>query len=248
MDVITHRTKLPTQSRIMNVFIFILTLIPLITFGQKVERTSVDSFSYSDGSFYYRLDLFDDSTFTYKHSFKLGSTTSNGKWRFNNDTLVLSNYEKPWTISSVEEKFIDTLKNTSMIDIKVNETSTLTLRRDSVNFYIDGELTIEKYYFSNAEYMVNNFDVWINGDCQNKRRSNEKGMITFEKDSISQISIDYHDYQVQGIGSNYFVVTLDQFPILLSPPTLKWTKWKINNNELIPMECGQLLEYIKLKK
>lgn len=232
----------------MKAFIFIVILIPLLTFGQKDETKGVESFSYSDGWFYYRLDLFVDSTFTYEHSFKLGSTSSKGKWRINNDTLILSNDEKPWTISSVEEKYIDTLKNTSLIELKVNDTSTVNPRRDSVYFYIDGELTSGKYYFSNAEYMVYNFDVWINGECQNKRRSNEKGMVLFEKDSISQISIDYHYYHVQSLGSNYFVLTLNQLPILLSPPTLKWTKWKMNTNELIPIECGQLLDYIKLKK
>lgn len=232
----------------MKAFIFIVTLIPLLTFGQSEETKGVESFSYSDGWFYYRLDLSDDSTFTYEHSFKLGSTSSKGKWQINNDTLILSNDEKPWTISSVEEKYIDTLKNTSLIELKVNDTSTVNTRRDRVNFYIDGELTSGKYYFSTAEYMVNNFDVWINGDCQNKRRSNEKGMVLFEKDSISQISIDFHDYHVQNLGSNYFVLTLNQLPILLSPPTLKWTKWKMNTNELIPIECGQLLDYIKLKK
>lgn len=79
----------------MKILVYILTLIPLLTFGQKDKTKLFESYSYSDGRFYYRLDLYKDSTFVYEHSFKLGSTKSEGNWLINNDILVLSNYETP---------------------------------------------------------------------------------------------------------------------------------------------------------
>jgi hypothetical protein len=232
---------------IMKILVYVLTFIPLLTFGQKDKTKLFESYSYSDGRFYYRLDLYKDSTFVYEHSFKFGSTMSNGNWLINNDTLVLSNYESPWTISNVEEKFIDSLNNTTVIEIKVNDTSSEKIRGDHI-LYIDGNPTSVKYDYSKSEYMVKDFDVWVNGDCQDVRKTSEKGIIQFEKDSILEISINYNEYQVQSIGNNYFVLTLSYFPILVSPPTLKWTKWKIQNNEIIPFECGQLMDYVKLKK
>jgi len=172
---------------------------------------------------------------------------SKGNWQINNDTLVLSNYETPWTISNVEEKFIDSLNSKTVIKIKVNDTSSVKFRGDYI-LYIDGNPTSVKYDYSKAEYTVKDFDVWINGNCQDIRKTNDTGIVKFDTDSVSKISIDYNEYHAQIEGSNYFVLTLANFPILVSPPTLKWTKWIINNNELIPLECGELLEYIKLEK
>ena len=232
---------------IMRILVYILIIIPILTFGQKNKSKLFESYSYSDGRFYYRLDLNNDSTFTYEFSFKLGSTMSKGNWGIINDTLVLSKYETPWTISNVDEKFIDTLENKTLIEIKVDDTSSVKIRGDHA-LYIDGNPTSVKYNYSKGEYMVKDFDVWINGNCKDIRKTNEIGIVQFDTESVSKISIDYNDYYIQSDGNNYFVLTIPNFPILVSPPTLKWTKWIIKNNELIPLECDELLDFIKLKK
>ncbi len=218
-----------------------------MTFGQNNQESFIGTYSFSESGVYYKLELNNDSTFEYEHSFKLDSTISNGTWKRNNDTLILSDYEIPWTISYVEEKTIDSLKNKVLIEIKVNNTNSIKVRGDHV-VYIDGNPTSVKYDYSKGIYKVVEFDVWINDNCQSKRETNKKGFVEFIVDSIHKISIDYNEYAIRNKECNYFLVTLANTPIIFSPPRLKWTKWKIKKRTLIPLECNELLEYVELKK
>lgn len=235
-----------TRETLRN-FIIILTFLPLLTFGQKEKRKPIETYVESDGNFYYRLDLFSDSTFKYEHSFELGSTMSNGRWTKKNDTLTLYDYEVPWKVENIEEKHIDTLKNMTLVKVIMNDTIFKNLR-GNYDIYIDGHPTNVKHNHSNQSFDFYDFEVWINDDCKTKIKTNEQGVAEFKTENVTQLQIAYNDYIVKYSKSNYFILTLSNFPILASPPTLSWKSWKIQGNEIRPIECGQTLEYITLTK
>lgn len=231
----------------MRKIIYILLLTPFLTFGQNNQKNINGTYSFSESGFYYKLDLNNDSTFKYEQSFNLGSTSSKGNWERSNDTLILSDYEIPWTISHVEEKTIDSLKNRVLIEIKVNDTNSIKIRGDHV-VYIDGNPTSVIYDYLKEIYKVRDFDVWINDNCRMKRQTNNKGFVEFTVDSIGKISINYNEYLIRNKECNYFLVSLANTPIIFSPPILKWTRWKIKKQILIPLECNELLDNIELKR
>ncbi len=235
-----------TRETLRNLII-ILTILPLLTFGQKEKRKSVETYVKSDGNFYYRLDLFSDSTFKYEHSFELGSTMSQGRWKQKNDTLTLYDYEVPWKVEKIEEKYIDTLTNKTIVKVIMNDTNAIHIRGNH-EIYIDGQPSNVRYDHSTKTHNVFDFEVWINSDCKTKIKTNELGVAEFKTKDISEIYIAYNRYSVINPRSNYFTLTISNYPILTSPPTLKWTIWTIQGQEIKPVECGRTLKHLTLTK
>jgi hypothetical protein len=226
-----------TRETLRNLII-ILTILPLLTFGQKEKRKSVETYMKSDRNFYYRLDLFSDSTFKYEHSFELGSATSEGNWTVSNDTLMLNKYETPYKITKVVEKKIDTLLNSVIIKVVVDSLAALP--------FIDG-VQIRKNN-EHKQLMPLGLVLWVNDDCKTKATINEFGEVNYEKTDIFQISLNYDKYTVIEKSNNFFIIEISTFPIWTSPPTLMWTRWVINKREIRPIECGQTLEHLTLNR
>ncbi len=221
----------------LRLLIYILTILPFFTFGQTTSPSIIGAYSYSDGNFYHKLELKRDSTFTYLHSFELGTTSSTGKWKFNNDTLILTDYEKPWTIKQVKEFVIDTLGDNSVVDIIIDDSASIHIRGDHY-IYIDGQPTTA----------IIDFEIWVNNECNNTLLTDKFGRIKFVNKKIRTISFDYDKYLVENPKSNYFILTLSNYPIFVSPPTLSWTKWLWTEDSLSPLDCNKRFDHIKLKR
>ena len=235
-----------TTTKLRNL-IYILTILPFFTFGQADNKSIVGTYSYSDGNFYYKLELKKDSTFTYQHSFKLGTTSSSGKWKFNKDTLLSADFEKPWRIQRVEEFVLDTLGNNTIIDVIINDTNAIHIRGDHA-IYIDGQPTKVKYDSKTKRDVVTEFEIWIDNECSNRQLTDKFGRTKFANKNIKTISFAYDNYIIKNPKSNYFILTLSNYPIYFSPPTLSWTKWLFTGNSLSPIDCNKQLDDIKLKK
>jgi hypothetical protein len=204
----------------MKYIVSIITLLATLTILGAQKPIGV--YDMILGEFHYALTLKSNGNFKYGHSFEMGSTSSTGKWKLNNDTIFLSSYQKPWLIEGVEEKNIDSLKN---------------------------QVCIEVIYKSHAtDQTVRDFTVWINGDCNMTQLTDSLGRIFFTLTNTSWLNIIYDDYKIKDIRSNYFVITLNTFPLWLSPPTLLWRKWVVNGNTISPVECDKKLDHIVLKK
>ena len=235
-----------TTTTLRNI-LFILTIVPFLTYGQTVPQNIIGTYSYSVGNFYYKLELKKDSTFAYQNSFHRGSTASTGKWKFSKDTLFLMDYEKPWTIKTVEEFTIDTLGDNSVIEVIINDTNAIHIRGDH-DIYIDGQPTKVKYDSKTRRDVVTDFEIWVNNECNNPQLTDKAGRIRFLNKRIKTISFDYDKYLIKDPKSNYFILTLSNYPIYVSPPTLYWTKWVLIGDNLSPLECNKLLDYIRLKR
>jgi hypothetical protein len=235
-----------TTTTLRNI-IYILIIVPFFTFGQTVPQSIVGTYSYSDGNFYYKLELKKDSTFAYQNSFHRGSTSSIGKWKFSNDTLFLTDYEKPWTIKQVEEIVLDTLGDNSVLEVIINDTDAIHIRGDH-NIYIDAQPTKVKYDSKTTRDVVTDFEIWVNNDCNNPLLTDKSGRIKFANTRIKTISFDYDKYLIKNPKSNYFVLNLSNYQIFLSPPTLSWTKWLWTKDNFSPLDCNKRLDYITLKK
>ncbi|MBL7882618.1 MAG: hypothetical protein JNL69_01005 [Bacteroidia bacterium] len=229
-----------------NIF-YILTIVPFLTFGQTVPQSIIGTYSYSDGNFFYKLELKKDSTFAYQNSFHRGSTASTGKWKFSKDTLFLMDYEKPLTIKNVEEVMLDTLGNNSVIEVIINDTDAIHIRGDH-NIYIDGQPTKVKYDSKTKRHVVTDFEIWVNNECSNPQLTDKLGRTKFTNKMINTISFDYDKYLIKDPMNNYFILTLSNYPIFVSPPTLAWTKWVLEGDKLSPIDCNKRLDYIKLKR
>jgi hypothetical protein len=227
--------------------LYLLTVVPFFTFGQTSIQGIVGAYSFSDGYFYYKLELKKDSTFSYEHSFKLGSTSSTGKWKFNRDTLILTDYEKPWTIIQVEEIVHENLGDNSVIEVIIDDTDTAHIRGDH-DIYVDGQPTKVKYDSQTNQQVVTDFEIWVNNDCSNPQLTDKFGKIALSNTRIKTISFDYDKYLIKDPKSNYFKLTLSNYPILFSPPTLSWTMWVLTGDNLSPIACNQQLDCIKLKR
>jgi hypothetical protein len=235
-----------TTKTLRNIF-YILIIVPFLTFGQTVPQSVIGTYSYSDGNFYYKLELKKDSTFAYQNSFHRGSTASTGKWKFSKDTLFLMDYEKPWTIKNVEEIMLDTLGDNSVIEVIINDTDAIHIRGDH-NIYIDGKPTNVKYDSKTKRHVVADFEIWVNNECKNPQLTDKFGRIKFVNKKIKTISFDYDKYLIYDTNSNYFKLTLSNYPIFVSPPTLSWTKWVFSGDNLSPLDCNKQLDYIILKR
>ncbi|MCO5267490.1 MAG: hypothetical protein M9897_01170 [Brumimicrobium sp.] len=183
----------------------------------------------------------------YQESFKLGTTSSTGKWILSKDTLILTDYKKPWTIKQVEEFVLDTLGDNSVVEVIINDTNAIHIRGDH-RIYIDGQLTKVKYNSRTKRDVVTDFKIWVNDECNTPQLTDKFGRIKFVKKKIRTISFDYDRYSIKDSNSNYFIMTLTNYPIYISPPTLTWTKWVFIGNSLSPLDCGKQLDYIILKR
>ncbi len=224
-----------------------MTILPLLTIGQKDKSKPIETYEKTNANLFYRLELYSDSTFKYEHLFELGSTMSQGRWRKKNDTLTLYDYEVPWKLERIEEKYIDTLRNKIIVKIIINDTIAINIRGD-YDIFIDGQQSNVSYDHSTKTQNVFDFEVWINSDCKTKIKTNKIGIAEFMTNNISEILIDYNRYIVSDPGNNYFTLTISNYPILTSPPSLKWPIRKIQGPEIKPIECGQTLKHIILTK
>lgn len=231
----------------MRNLIIIFTILPLLAFAQKENRKSLETYLKSDGNFYYQLDLCSDSTFKYEHSFELGATKSEGRWTKKNDTLMLYDYDVPWKIESVEEKYVDTIAKKTIVKVILNDTSAINIPKN-YDIYIDGQQSNVRYDHSTKTNNVYDFEVWINSDCKTKIKTNKLGVAEFNTKDINEIHLAYNSYSVINPKSNDFTLTISNYPIFTSPPTLKWTIWTIQGQEIKPIECGQTLKHITLTK
>ncbi len=235
-----------TTTTLRNI-LYLVTIVPFFIFGQTAPQSVVGAYSFSDGNFYYKLELKKDSTFSYEFSFKLGSTASTGKWKFFKDTLFLTDYEKPWTINQVEEFALDTLGDNSIIEVIINDTNSILIRSDHF-IYIDGQPTKVKYDSKTKRHVVADFEIWVNNECSNPLLTDKFGRIKFASKRINSISSIYDKYFITNPNSNYFILTLSNYPIFISPPTLSWTKWVLTGDILSPLDCNKRLDFITLKK
>lgn len=231
----------------LRIIFYILTIVPFLTFGQTIPQNIIGTYSYSNGNFYYKLELKKDSTFAYQFSFHRGSTSSTGKWSLSKDTLFLMDYEKPWTIKQVEEITLDTLGDNSVIEVIINDTNSIHIRGDH-DIYIDGQPTKVKYDSKTERDVVTDFEIWVNNECNSPQLTDKFGRIKFVNKRVRTISFDYDKYLIKDPKSNYFILTLSNYPILVSPPILTWTKWVFEGDKLSPIDCNKRLDYIKLKR
>jgi hypothetical protein len=231
---------------------YILLLFPILVLAQHKSKRVVGIYTYSDKIFYCKLELKADSTFTYENSFLEGSTLSKGKWKIKNDTLLLADYEKPWEIAQVEEFFVDTLGDNSVIDIVIYNTDTnvsedinirncWTLGRDPKSASIH-------YDRKTNQYLTEGFEIWINNECNNPKLSDKFGRIKISNIKIKSISFNYDSYSTKNTKSNYFILALTDDPIFYPPPTLPWNKWLLTDHTLTPMKCNIPLDSFKLKR
>lgn len=208
----------------LRILIYLLTILPLLTYGQSDEKKLLESFSYSDGHFYHRLDLFKDSTFAYKYSCRPGSISSSGSWKMINDILTLTIDKTPWSIIKVDEQKLDTI-----ID-KV----------------------IVKVLISGGSLNVAGFNVWVNNDCENNVKTDSLGIAEFKTEFINKISmVCNNEYELKDSLSNYIVVTLPGIYSIysfVSPRQSVWSEWKVTGDEISPIVCGQVLYDITLRK
>lgn len=204
----------------MKIVFLLIMIIPLLGFSQHNKKKIKETYLYSDRLFFYKLNLFDDSTFYYEHSFKLGTTKSEGKWKIQNDLLILSDFETPIKIKEVQEWKINT--SDTIVQVKI-------VSADSGN-------------------IVSGFQVWINDDCSAQTLTDKEGIARFKTSSVNQISIPWNNYKTLCDSNNFYHITVCLDQILASPPDLSWTKWIIEGDKICPLECGQSLTYICLIK
>ena len=227
--------------------IYILIILPLLSFGQTDINLVIGTYKSDDEKFHYKLELNDDSTFLYHMSFPRGSTSSTGKWSLKKDTIILYNYAKPFVIKTVEERHIDSLHRSSIVNIGCNfDTNGIHIRENCCTVYLNGKPTIFKPMtgWSGTPY----FNFWINDNCEKILITDKSGQIKLSKSKIKKISFDYDNYTIKDLRCNYFIVTLDNAPLHISPPTLTWTKWILTGDSLSPIDCKRILNYIVLKR
>jgi hypothetical protein len=231
----------------MRILLIIFVTISTVCYSQdKLEFYGI--WKLNSGEFYYELDLKRNGSFEWQHSFSLGSTSSSGKWQVNNDTLKLFDYAKPWTIQVVEEFKVDSLENETLLIFKLPVGYWPKESRREGNLYIDGNL-IEgnKYDPSKLPLAIDNFHFWINNDCQQDFKTDSLGKANLEM-TPNSIQFVYNKYEVKDQGSNLIIITINQLPIYVSPPTLYWDEWILDANGLKPIECNKRLNHLQLKK
>lgn len=236
------------KSKKLKYLIYILILLPFFSLGQSTLKNIVGTYCKSDGVFCYKLELKSDSSFEYQYSSHLGTSSFKGRWKILQDTLFLTDYEKPWVIQQVEEFKLDTLGKNSVIDVIINDKNAFHIRGNNNIFYIDGKPTKIKYNYETKSDVIVNFEIWVNNECEKSLFSDNFGRINIKKKSIRTISFDYDQYSVKNPNNNYFILKLSASPIYLSPATIFWTKWLFVNEIISPLECNKRLYYIQLKR
>ncbi len=206
--------------KVLSIVALMLNLLPWHTWAQMPKNVLV-AYQYAQYGFHCRIDFFEDYTFVYKQSSKLGSTKSTGNWRFVKDTFKLFNYQIPWRILSVTERKADTINGKSVVKVVTAKDST----------------TAEDVY---------DFPVWVNNNCKNRISTSQTGLAIFNTINITDISIDYNEYKVKDTASNYFVLTISCFPIYSSPGELQWKYWKKEGKVIHPIECGHIIPNLTL--
>lgn len=201
------------------------------TWGQKQVGKylwQVDNFSES-------MVLKADGTFSYGFSFSLGSTRSEGNWKMSGDTVLLSDYEKPYIIDSVREEHIDFLKDTVVVRVCTLDRPIVIRRRGETDFYIDGIKVSAKAYDSIARttepsVAVRGFRLDVDGVSYT---TDDFGYIRIPKVSVSKLSFEYDKYVRKGPASNYFTIYLNDFPIYVSPMVLTCDRWIWQRKKLV---------------
>jgi hypothetical protein len=137
---------------------------------------------------------------------------------------LLTDYEKPWEIAQVEEFYLDTLGDNSVIDIVIYNTDT-NVREDII---IRGHETLGRdpksasihYDRKTNQYLTEGFEIWINNECNNPKLSDKFGRIKILNIKIKSMSFNYDSYSIKNTKSNYFILALTDDPIFYPPPTL----------------------------
>jgi len=176
-------------------------------------QSPAGSYVYESDDINTNMRLNPDHTFEYNSSFSLGSTRSNGVWTQRNDTVQLSGYWTPWSITAVSEKRIGTPGGNSTIEVRALPDSNI----------------ISTYYLQ------------LNNDCT-LRFCDSTGTIRVDG-IVHKISCTYNEYAVKDSTNNHFTVYMSGYPIFTSPPTLPWQQWVWRNDTLVPIECGKKLGY-----
>lgn len=200
--------------------LLILIALPTIVIGQDQKKKLYKKYGFADGRFYRRLDLFTDSSFVYEFEFKLGGFKCNGKWRIVRDTLKLLDVPKPWSIAHIQEQKIDSIKGKIIVKL----------------------ITADRV-------IINGFGVRINNNCDTTIFTDKDGIAEFHIASIDKLYIDYdEEYIVSDRSKNSFIVTLDSYPIHSSPKQTTWRDWIIIGQTISPIECGKILNNVKLRR
>lgn len=178
------------------------------------------------------LELYYNHRFAYTSKSKIiGENHVKGSWKKKGDTLYLKMDNKPWDISRVTEQYVDSFKNKTIVHI---QTTDLNIQQRTIS----GSLT-DSSYGIDSSVTVEGFQVWINNDCNTRELSNKNGNVLYTRQPIQKLSFDCGEYIVRNPNANYFIITLDSFPIDTSP-SLQFTKtkWLITaTGGLTPINC-----------
>jgi hypothetical protein len=238
---------LKDQNNDMKLLTILSLLFAVSMNGQHVKTDIFRNFHYESTFFVYNLILNSDSSFFYSFTnTRVGSDDTKGKWKFNGDTLILYDYSKPWTIVYGQEARIDTLKNENLVELRLDN-QIISISDKRVKYYIDG---IQKSVTNKVEkekIKMSGIKVWVNSNCRTLNETNSLNRVFFAKETISEINLEYDTYVVNNKSSNYFILFLSNVPIDYYPKELQWDKWIIHGDLAIPIECGEAIDYLKLK-
>jgi hypothetical protein len=234
----------------MKQFLYYGSLILILcSFGSK---SPIGVYTYTNGEFSYKIVLSADSTFKYEFSFSRGTTSSTGKWKLNEDTFYLYDYQKPYTIKEVKESKKDILGKDALIEVVIIDstanTNTINIRGATGTIFVDGQPLHIAHSLKTNEELVTDLELWVNDNCDSLKFTNERGNVKLINNKINKISFRYDNYWVKNPSNNYFIITLSNYPIFTSPTTLVWEKWLLTKNHLVPLECNKPLSHIRLKK
>ncbi len=238
---------LKDQNNDMKLLTLLSLLFTVSINGQPVKSDMFRNFHYESSFLVYNLILYSDSSFFYSFTnTRRGSDDTKGKWKFNGDTLVLYDYSKPWSIIYGQETRIDTLKNKILVELCLDN-QVVSISDKSVKYYIDGIQKSATNKVEKEQIKMSGIKVWVNSNCKTLNETNSLNRVFFAKETISEINLDYDTYVVNNENSNYFILYLSNIPIDYYPQELRWNKWIIQDNCAIPLECGEMVDYLKLK-
>ena len=186
-----------------------------------------------------QMILNDDSTYTFTVS-KYGKPfNSKGHWRTEKDTIFLDCPDLPYKIDSIVEitkklKSDDFSIEVSIVDSIDNDMPKI---RSHYKYYIwdEGKNTNVIYHFHQKKFSIFDFRLWVDERTARSQLTDNMGMAVFKlKQPISVVNGDFFQYQLQDPSSNYLKIYIEKYPNIELAELMKYKKWIINKNSIIP--------------
>lgn len=232
----------------LRVLLYLLSAIPFFALGQANTNSIVGKYSHSDEYNNYQIELKKDLTFIYHHSFKSGTTRTTGKWNLRNDTLILSDFNKPEVVTKVEELVVDTLNDNSELIVILDDKNPVPVRGGSHTIMFDKQPITVKFDSKTHQSFVTGFAIWVNDKSNKTQFTDSLGKIKFTKKNLKTISFAYDNYSIKNPKSNYFILTLSNYPASSYSLLNCWRKWIFSEGTLSPIDCNTQSDLIILKK